>query len=247
MRAGKAALLLGLCVLPLPGAEKHDPIGPRQSFEVTSTERFSFSPGGTLRMENSYGYLTVEGWDEPEVEVTVTKTTDRFEDPKWKEKAAKLFDQIRVGIDRRSDTELTVMTTLPRRTGIVNKVLSPVLSINKRGVTVEYKIRAPRNSRLIVHHNSGYVWVSDLTGDVDVNSHTGDMIVALPDPGPHAIDAKTAMGRISSDIPCETGNPLLAGARVVCAAPASAARIHLRMGRGSIEIKNGPALGPYFK
>jgi hypothetical protein len=34
---------------------------PKQSFEVTSTERVNFQPGGAIRLENSYGYLTVEG------------------------------------------------------------------------------------------------------------------------------------------------------------------------------------------
>jgi len=34
-----------------------------------------------------------------------------------------------------------------------------------------------RDSRLIVHHDYGYVWVSDVAGDIEVDSHTGDMIV----------------------------------------------------------------------
>ena len=52
----------------------------------------NFLPGGTIRLDNSYGYLTVEGWDEPEVEITVTKSTDRFYEPEQKEKAEQRFD-----------------------------------------------------------------------------------------------------------------------------------------------------------
>ena len=77
--------------LTLFGAERPLRRGPEQSFEVTSTERVNFLPGGTIRLNNSYGYLTVEGWDEPEVEITVTKSTDRFYEPEQKEKAEQSF------------------------------------------------------------------------------------------------------------------------------------------------------------
>jgi hypothetical protein len=52
-----------------------------------------FQPGGYIHVDNSYGYLTVEGWDESKVEVIVTKSPDRS-------------GQIRVVTDRRSDKEL---------------------------------------------------------------------------------------------------------------------------------------------
>ncbi len=76
MRRNLAAALFGLTVMaatPLSGADGLQEKGPKQSFEVTSTERVNFLPGGTIRLESSYGYLTVEGWDEPEVAITVTK------------------------------------------------------------------------------------------------------------------------------------------------------------------------------
>src|ERR1022692_4265993 len=79
--------------------------------------------------------------------------------------------------ERRSDKELAISTILPGRNRFLPKA--------KRGVTVEYRIHVPHDSRLVVHHDNGYVWVSDMTGDLDVRSHTGDMIVMLPDPGPY--------------------------------------------------------------
>ena len=67
----KLAMVFALSVLgaalPLLAADGPETKGPKQSFEVTSTERVNFSPGGTIRLVDSYGYLTVEGWDEPEV------------------------------------------------------------------------------------------------------------------------------------------------------------------------------------
>jgi len=233
--------------LRLPGADAPERKGPKQSIEVTTTEHFNFSPGGVIRLENSYGYLTVEGWDEPKVEVTLTKSTDRFYETGEKEKAAQLFDQVRVVTDRRSDKELAIATILPARNSLLTFVLPsgrivlsrPLPPNNKRGVTVEYRVLVPRESRLVVHQDNGYVWVSDVAGDLDVNSHTGDMIVMLPDAGAYSVDARTRLGRVSSDLVGKTSNPFLAGSHFTYLSPAPARRIHLRMGRGSITIKTG--------
>ena len=94
-----------------------------------------------------------------------------------------------------------------------------------------------------------YVWVSDVTGDIEVDSHTGDMIVTLPDPGPYSIDARTRLGSVSSDFTgrSRTLSHYLVGTHFTYASPAPSRRVHLRMGRGSITIKNGPPSGPFWK
>ena len=94
---------------------------------------------------------------------------------------------------------------------------------------------------------SGYVWVGDVTGDIEVNSHTGDMVVMLPDPGPYSIDARTRMGTVSSDTAGSIVHQFLVGSRFVHASQAPSRRIQLRMGRGSITIKAGPPSGPFWK
>jgi hypothetical protein len=215
--------------------------GPKQPFEVSTTEQVPFLPGGTIRLVNSYGHLTVEGWDEPKVEITVTKATARFFESDEKEKAEKNFDQIRVITDRRSDKELAISTTIPVR----NSLFASVLPNNKRGVTLEYTIHVPRDSRLVVRHDNGYVWVSDVTGDIEVNSHTGDMIVMLPDPGQYLIDAKTRLGSVTSDFAGRALSQFLLGTHFAYPNEGPSRRIDLRMGRGSITIKKGPPSGPF--
>jgi hypothetical protein len=115
------------------------------------------------------------------------------------------------------------------------------------GVILEYRILVPRNSQLFVNHDYGYVWVSDVTGNLEVNSHTGDMIVMLPDPGPYVIDARTRLGSVSSDFAGKTLSRFLVGTRFAYASEASSQRIRLRVGRGSITIKNGPPFAPFYK
>ena len=231
----RLAVVFGLSALgaiyPLPAAQEVYEKGPRQSFEVTNTERVPFAPGGSIRLDNSYGYLTVEGWDEPQVEITVTKSTAGYYEPSQQQRAEQPFAQVRVAAERRSDKELAISTTSPVRHRFLPKA--------PRSVTVEYRIRVPRDSRLVVRHDSGYVWISDVTGDLDVRSHTGSMIVMLPDAGPYSIDARTRMGSVSSDL---TGKSLsrlsqfLVGSHFDYTSKTPQRHVYLRMGRGSIEI-----------
>jgi hypothetical protein len=249
-----AAVLIGLSMIsPIQAADGPAEKAAKQPFEVSSTQRVNFAPGGSIYLENSFGYLTVEGWDEPEVEITVKKSTDRFYDPEQKDQAGKAFEQIRVVAERRSEKELAITTTLPDRHGLPYSILPSGRIIvtmpkkRKMGVTVDCTVHVPRDSRLVVHHDNGYVWVSDVTGDLEVKSHTGDMIVMLPDPGPYSIDAKTRLGSVSSDFAGDGHKQFLVGTRFLHGGSAGARRIYLRMGRGSITIKNGPPSGPFWK
>jgi hypothetical protein len=92
----------------------------------------------------------------------------------------------------------------------------------------------------VIHHDTGYVWVSDVTGDIEATSHTGDMILMLPAPGPYAIDAKNRIGSITSDFVGAGLNQFVVGTRFARAGEGSSRRVYLRMGRGSITIKQMP-------
>jgi hypothetical protein len=239
----RLALVFGLSVLGavhfLRAADEVYEKGPKQSFEATKTERVPFAPGGTVRVDKSYGYLTVEGWDEPAVEVAIIKATDSFYEPSRQQRAEQPFEQIRVITERRSDRELAISTILSGRHRFLPKA--------ERGVTIEYSIRVPRDSRLVVNHDNGYVWVSEMTGDLDVRCHTGDMIVVLPDQGPYAIDARTRLGSVSSDLTGKSMSRLsqfLIGSHFDRESQTPRRRIYLRMGRGSIEIKQDLPDGP---
>jgi hypothetical protein len=231
-------------VLPLGGAEGIQEKGPKQSFDVTSTEHIKFAPGGTIHVNDSYGYLSVDGWDEPEVELTLTKSTNGFYQPSGEEAAKARLQRIRVATERRSDTELAITTIHASRRA---KWSPPLPATTQAGVTVEYRIHAPRGSRLVIHHDTGYVWISDITSDIEVTSRTGDMIVMLPDPGFYSIDARTAAGSISSDFTGMGRNRFLFGNAFTYSDEAQSRRVYLRMGRGSITVKKGPPLGAYGK
>src|SRR5580692_7039786 len=106
--SSKLSLVLSFCVmLPSFGAEEFKQV------QVTNTDRVNFAPGGLIRLNHSYGDMTVEGWDRPEVEITVVKTMPFDYQAKHPEVASQDMEAVRITTERRSDAELAIGTMLP--------------------------------------------------------------------------------------------------------------------------------------
>lgn len=144
---------------------------------------------------------------------------------------------ISVVTDRRSETELSITTTLASRHGTWAPPLPPT---TKAGVTVEYQIHAPRNSRLVIKHGTGNVVVSNMTGDVEASSRGGDILLMLPDSGTYSIDARSKLGTVSSDFAGDSHRLHLVGSGFARVTPLPSRRIHVRTGMGGITIKAVP-------
>ena len=228
-----AALLAGVLGVMAPlRAEEFKQV------QVASTERTNFAPGGLIRLDNSYGDVTVEGWDRPEVEITVIKSMPFDYAPKRPELAAQHLELVGVAVERRSDTELAIGTNLPSR----KKRYAGILPAKtKGGVMLEYLIHVPRDSRLAIHHGSGSVTVSDVTGDIEARVGRGDIMLWLArgsfSQGLYSIDAKVKLGRVSSELDGATVSQYLIGEHFTRLNPPSPAhRLTLRVGFGGVTI-----------
>jgi hypothetical protein len=206
---------------------------PRQQPQLSTTERLNFAPGGAVRLEGSYGCLSVEGWDRPEVEITVIRYLRGFYPAAKREEAARQLDAFKIHVERRSDKEVAISTERPRR----GNRFSRFVSKNWGGVDLEYMIHVPRDSRLAIHHGGGSVMIADVAGPIEATSASGDIVAMLPDPGPYAIDARSKVGTVYSDFGDSAHTGYLVGERFVSAQPAPAKRVYLRTGIGGIEIQ----------
>jgi len=213
-------------MLPLFGADQF------KQPQATNTERLDFAPGGTIRINGSYGSLTVEGWDQPAVEITVTKSL-RFGGSKSQDQDQPRLESIKVVTSRTSPTELTISTTRAPRHGAWPPHFS---STTTNGVDGEYEIHVPRDSRLAIHHGTGMVTVNGVTGDIEASAGRGDIMLWLR-PGSYSIDAKTKLGIVSSDLAGAALSQFLTGQRFTRVDPPPSQRLYLRMGFGGITIK----------
>jgi hypothetical protein len=206
--------------------------GPaQQKAEIITQREISFPADGTIRLNNSYGDLYIEAWDRSKVEFTVTKATRYYGSPVGPKKAGKL-ETVNVSAERRSDSEVEILTTLPTR----HNWAPPLPRTTTNGIRMQYEIHVPRQASLIIIHHGGQVTIGNVTGDVDAVNRDGDILLMLPTSGSYAIDARSKMGHIASDFAGRTSSRFLLGQRFIGANAQVSKRIHLRTGFGGITI-----------
>jgi hypothetical protein len=169
---------------------------PKEKVRVSKTDHMDFPSGGALIITNSIGVLTVEAWDQPDVEITTIKSTKDEYDAGEREKATHQLDKVQIAAERRGD-ELVITTTFPRYG--VFPISYPL--VGDANLDVEYRIKAPSTARLVVHHDAGEVNVDGLLGDMNVTVQQGQILLHLPELGQYAIHAKSDCGNVNSDFP----------------------------------------------
>jgi hypothetical protein len=204
--------------------------------ETTSTQHFDFAPGGTIRFDGSYGDLFIEGWDQPEVEFTVTKSVRYKYESEESPKAANRLSSLEVVTNRTSPTELVISNKrpAPSREGAVSP---PVWSSTKGSVLLEYELHVPRNSRFVIRHGNGQILVRDITGDIDASCSMGEMSLWLSGDKTYSIDARSSAGTILSEFAGSKRSRYMFGQSFTSGGSAAEQKIRLRVGYGNIAIE----------
>jgi len=202
----------------------------RQKVQISKTERIEFVMGGTLRLNNSTGELTVEGWDRPEVEITTVRSTTGEYSPEERAAEERRLERIHVTAHR-DGNELTITTDYPGRHVV------PVLLGSTPGFSLEYRIKAPLNTKLVAEHGVGEVHVDDLTGDINVTACEGAITLHLPEDGRYSVQAKSNLGGVISDFADQERRRFwLIGHRMETPDSAGTHKLNLRIGSGDILI-----------
>ena len=203
----------------------------RRPGQVSTTDRVSFAAGGTIRFDNSFGDLYVEGWDQPQVEMTLIKVFQDYNPPK---DAAERLEQVKFTTEHPSANELVVGITIPPHSFFRHPFGG------KGAVDVRYELRVPRDSHLILHHGGGNILIGNVSGNIEATNREGDIVLLLPTPGPYAIDARSKMGTVISDFAGKAHVRHFIGEAFTGADANSPRKIFLRVGFGGITIKEVP-------
>ncbi len=199
-----------MCGLSCLAATKDAPKDQiKQRIQVTNTQRVDFQAGGTVRLKNSTGELTIEAWDQPAVEITTTKSTKADYAPSEREKANHELDRVRVTAERKG-AELVITTDFPKQGA---PPFSPFGGATK--FDLDYHIKVPRDAALVVDHNIGEIHVDGVTGDVHATALQGLIFLHLPEQAQYTIDAKSGIGSVKSDFEGTTTRRLLFGDQFV--------------------------------
>jgi hypothetical protein len=201
----------------------------KDTLSVTHTDRFNVPASGAIHIENSYGEVDVDGWDRPEVEVTVVRSSQHFYSPKQRDEAQHRLDSVRVDA-KQAGNDVVVSTAYPAR----NTFLHPLS--RRSDIEIAYRIKAPRASKLTIDHNSGGVNVSDMSGDIHATVINGQITLTLAPAAQYAIDAQCAIGDVYSDFDGRDRRRGVLGQEFAHPGTAPAANLYLRVRVGDIVI-----------
>jgi hypothetical protein len=188
------------------------------------TDRLSFPLGGTLRLSKSIGELTIEGWDERAVEITTIKSVKiKGDSPP----AAKSLDSIRVTAQQQGG-DIVVTTEFPKHFTLFR----PFTGLSD--FELEYRIKAPREARLVIEHEIGEVHIGGMTGDIRATDGMGQITVAVPPGYSYALDTRSKLGSVYSQLQGQERKRLKFGHTL--AGQANSKQLYLRIGFGDITI-----------
>ena len=199
----------------------------KQYMRVTNTQHADLPANGTVRVTHSLGELTIEGWDQPGVEITTVKSTKYEVGTAEHDKATKELDGLKISASQKG-AELVIATDLPNRHGLA--ALCPAEPF----VTLNYVIHVPRNAHVIVDGH-GEVHFDGIAGDIEANMHKGQITVRVAADAQYSVDAHTKLGSVISDFPGDTKRHRFVGHDFASGAQAPH-KLVLKEGYGDIVI-----------
>jgi hypothetical protein len=223
---------LFICCLALCVPTQAQTAAKREA-ESTTTQNLEFGARGTIQIVDSYGSVKIEGWDKEEVELTVTKRTQKKYEPKDLAKAAKELERVNVVMDRLSESSMLVINTrFPSRT-------PARMMRGKSNLNLNYLIKVPSKCTLLIKHDIGEVEVTDVSGDIEATARIGEITLRLPNTQNYAVDAQVRIGDVSSEFgpDAKRQGMLSVGAKLAGEPDAPTRRIFLRLGIGDITVE----------
>jgi hypothetical protein len=188
---------------------------PPDHIEIVTSETIPFTENGQIELRDSVGDVRVEGWDRSDVEITVRRATHQAYPAVRHAAIRNQLDRVRVhGAVTARGRRLLISTQFPPRTPHVRPA----------DLDLQYTIRAPFRTNLVIRHSCGDVQVVNVSGSADITGNSGGITMKLPPGESYQVDAHSRLGGVSSDLSLLARLP-------------EAHRLHLRLDVGDINIR----------
>jgi hypothetical protein len=125
-------------------------------FTKTYKEKYAVQKGVTLSVDNKYGNVHCQNWEESNIAITVTITVDASS----QEKADKVFDKIDIALSG-SPTRVSGVTSMG--------------SINNADFSINYDIMMPKWVNIDLNNQFGEIYIAEVDGTAQINLEYGDL------------------------------------------------------------------------
>ena len=129
---------------------------------VVDMQQTLIDSGGILEIQQSAGNVNIIGWEQPQIELTVTKSTSRRFAREDIDQAIAELDRIVVTTDHVGDNHVVIRTKLPSRSAYI------CTPRGRSKVKLQYTIKVPKQTKVIVRQETGQVSVKNITANVEV-------------------------------------------------------------------------------
>ncbi|MBJ6369241.1 translocation/assembly module TamB domain-containing protein [Snuella sedimenti] len=145
-----------------------------QELVTNSIEKtFKMTNSGVLHLDNKYGTITINGWDENRIAISIDiKVSNRKKD-----NALNLLDRIQPNIKASRDFISVTSEISERNTGFLSKYFNKVnpFEIDKGNVEINYTVYLPKQAEINLTNKFGDVIIDSWKGKLKVNLQHGDL------------------------------------------------------------------------
>lgn len=196
----------------------------KQRVYVTTTERIPFTNGVSVHLKDSFGEVLVEGWERNEIEIQLTRGTQKSYAPNDEAKEKRRLEKVKLVLTTDNAGGLTIETKN--------------MPFMKNNFSLEYKIKVPQSIYLKVKHGIGEVQIKNMLADIEATVSIGELSVAMPENARFDLDARTKIGEVESDFGGQYNRPKVLGAKMLDETKQSEPhKLYLRVGIGEVNVK----------
>ena len=220
MKATKWCLISLLIFVTFASAQSIE----KKRVYVTTTERIPFANGVSVHLKDTFGEVHVEGWEREEVEISLTRGTQRDYELAAHTKEQQRLEKVKVVVTKDGSGGLLIETKN--------------MPFMKNNFWLEYKIKVPQAIFLKVKHSIGEVRIKNIIGDIEATVRIGEMTVELPEKERYDVDARAKIGDVESEFGGQYNRQKLLGAKLTEEAKRSEPhKLYLRVGIGEVTVK----------
>ncbi|WP_299440449.1 hypothetical protein [uncultured Aquimarina sp.] len=148
-------------------------LSAQQKLSKTIKKSFEFTNAGELQLENKYGNITINGWNQNEIQITI----DILVNKKEKADAKDLLERIKPFITS-SDDFINVFSNIEEKnSGFFSKILNRAnpFGFDKGNVQINYNINLPINSEIQITNKFGDIIINEWNGKLKTELQHGDL------------------------------------------------------------------------
>lgn len=160
----KIFLLTALCIFALGQTIK----AKSEEFSKVVQKEFSINSNTSLEINNKYGSVHIQNWDQNSFKIVVKITVD----VKDKDQADKILDMLSVVFMQDGD-RVSATTKISEDFG----KLHGWFGNSGKKFSIDYTVNMPKNNNLKVANKYGNIFIDEMRGFVDIDLKYGDMTI----------------------------------------------------------------------